>query len=48
MRDNISMIKMAFKYAINFKMNYKDELFEKLLLKEEKNLENLIRNEIIS
>ena len=47
MRDNISMIKMAFKYTSYFKMNYKDELFEKLLLKEGKNLENLIKNEII-
>jgi len=47
MRDNLSMIKMAFKFTSYFKMNYKDELFEKLLLKEGKNLENLIRNEII-
>ena len=48
MRDNLSMIKMAFKYTNHFKMNYKDELFEKILLKEGKNLENLIRNEIIN
>ena len=47
MRDNLSMIKMAFKFTSYFKMSYKDELFEKLLLKEGKNLENLIRNEII-
>ena len=47
MKDNISMIKMAFKYTNIFAMNYKDELFEKLLLKEGKNLENLIKNEII-
>ena len=47
MRDNISMIKMAFKYTNYFKMTYKDELFGKLLVKEGKNLENLIRNEII-
>jgi len=47
LRDNLSMIKMAFKYANNLKMSYKDELFEKILLKEGKNLENLIRNEII-
>ena len=47
MKDNISMIKMAFKESDNFTMNYKDEIFEKLLLKEGKNLENLIRNEII-
>ena len=47
LRDNLSMIKMAFKYANKFQMSYKDELFEKILLKEGKNLENLIRNEII-
>ena len=47
LKDNISMIKIAFKYTDLFTMNYKDEIFEKLLLKEGKNLENLIRNEII-
>ena len=47
MRDNLSMIKMAFKFTSYFKMKYKDELFEKLLVKEGKNIENLIRNEII-
>ena len=47
LKDNTSMIKMAFKYSDIFSMNYKDEIFEKLLLKEGKNLENLIRNEII-
>jgi len=46
-KDNISMIKIAFKYTNVFTMNYKDEIFEKLLLKEGKNLEKLIRNEII-
>ena len=46
-RDDISMIKGAFKYCNNFKMNYKDKIFEKLLVKEKVNLENLIKNEII-
>ena len=47
LRDDLSMIKSIFKYTSYFKMNYKDKLFEKLLVKERKNLENLIRNEII-
>ena len=47
LRDNLSMIKCSFKYSDNFKMNYKDKIFEKLLLKEKINLENLIKNEII-
>ena len=43
LRDNLSMIKCSFKYSDNFKMNYKDKIFEKLLLKEKINLENLIK-----
>ena len=46
-RDNLSMIKATFKSSNNFKMNYKDKIFEKLLVKEKVNLENLIKNEII-
>ena len=46
-RDNISMIKLAFKFSDLFKMNYKDKLFEKLLIKEKDNFENLIKSEII-
>ena len=46
-RDNLSMIKIAFMNADRFKMNYKDILFQKLLNKEKINFEDLIKNQII-
>ena len=46
-KDKISMIKIAFLFSENFRMKYKDNLFEKLLSKEKNNFENIIKNQII-
>ena len=45
-RDNMSMINLAFKSYEKFKMKYKDEVYEKLLIKEKFNFENILKNQI--
>jgi len=46
-RDNFSMLNLAFKYADEFRMNYNDWVLEKILEKEKNNFEVLIKNDII-
>ena len=46
-RNNESMLNLAFKYSENFRMKYKDNLFNKFLKKEIINFENIIKNQII-
>ena len=46
-RNNFSMIKLAFRYSLNFRMKYNDILLDNLLQKEKINFENIIKNEII-
>ena len=47
-RDNYAMINLSFRNTNGFKMNYKDNVFEKLLEKEKNNFEKLIENEILN
>ena len=46
-RDNFTMIILAFDYAKDFKMNYNDLILEKILEKEKNNFEVLIKNDIL-
>ena len=45
-RENSSMIYLAFNYTINFRMKYTDEILEILLQKDKSNLYEVIKNKI--
>ena len=46
-RDDLSMINLAFKLSSSFRMKYRDIVFETLLKTEKNNFENIIKNQII-
>ena len=46
-RDNFTILNLAFKYADEFRMNYNDWVLEKLLEKEKNNFEELIKNDML-
>ena len=46
-RDNFSMLNLAFKNSNSFRMKYKDKILENLLKNEKSNFENIIKNQII-
>ena len=46
-RNNISMIDITFKFSDSFRMKKSDDIFDNLLIKEKKNIENIIKNKII-
>ena len=46
-KNNFSMINLAFKYSDLFRMKFNDILFDTLFKKEKINIENILKNEII-
>ena len=46
-RDNSSMIFLAFSYSKNFRMEFTDEVLNMLLLNDQKNFEEIMKNKIL-
>ena len=46
-RNDLPMINLAFKFSDNFRMKKIDNIFDNLVKKEQKNIENMITNKII-